>query len=226
MDHLTIDRDQVVARYLAGSLSEVEAAVFDEYARMHPEIYREIDSTLCLKEGLQGLRERGELETLIRERHWHRGWRYAAVAAAVLVALTVWNWQHESGSGGLILARTPTEFSSSGGRPLPIAGEVLLVRTRGSLGVVEIVRSAEKTAIAVKILPSSLTSSSRFRVTIGRVDSGGGPIQEVQGIEAGPDRLVTVYLDSSGLQPGRYALSVLDGNTPGNELDRFVLLVK
>ena len=58
MDRLQIDAEHVIARYLAGQLSAAEENGFEEYAAGHPEIFREIESTLRMKEGLAVLRDR------------------------------------------------------------------------------------------------------------------------------------------------------------------------
>src|ERR1700722_4712654 len=52
MDTPRIDAEHMVARYLAGQLSAADEVSFDRYAADHPEILRDIESTLRLKEGL------------------------------------------------------------------------------------------------------------------------------------------------------------------------------
>ena len=46
MDRLQIDAEHVIARYLAGQLSRAEEDGFEDYAASHPEIFREVESTL------------------------------------------------------------------------------------------------------------------------------------------------------------------------------------
>jgi hypothetical protein len=230
MDRLTIDADHVVARYVAGQLSEAEEVAFDEYTTAHPEIFREIDNTLRLKEGLQGLRERGELPALIRGSRWQSASRIGMAAALVLAVFTVWMWRHDAGPRNSVLARSPAEFLDAGARPLSIVGNYVLARSRGPMPAVEILRPAERAAVEVRILPSSHTEGGRYRIILERssIDGEVSAVHEMNGLETAPDRYVTIYLDSSKLVPGQYRLSLVHGDpaSGATEDDRFVLLVR
>src|SRR5262245_54003562 len=88
-------RDHSVARYLAGQMDEAEVAEFEAQYAQDPEVVRDIERTLRLKEGLAELKERGELELLLRSRAASRWYSRPAVglaAAAAISALAVGVW--------------------------------------------------------------------------------------------------------------------------------------
>ena len=89
MDRHTIDQQHIIARYLAGQLSTAESAAFEAHYTSHPEVVREIERTLRLKEGLAVLRDRGELDALLQQRNY---WRPAMGLAAGIAVLVIGVW--------------------------------------------------------------------------------------------------------------------------------------
>ncbi|MCR9276783.1 MAG: hypothetical protein NXH85_02320 [Pseudomonadaceae bacterium] len=52
MELRTIDRDQVIERYVLGRLSAEEAEAFEEYFFEHPGVLDEVEAAMALREGL------------------------------------------------------------------------------------------------------------------------------------------------------------------------------
>ena len=227
MDRASIESGLVVERYLAGQLSAAEESEFDKYASDCPEIYREVENVLRLKEGLAQLQERGKLSALLRKRNW--GPRWAAVAAVMLVALAVWSLYntrvHDS-----ILARSSADLVGRGANSLPVAGSYALVRSRGSDSIVNINLPATRAAIELHWLPSTYAKETLYRATLELANSTGEltVVANISGLGADSDRYVRLYLDSGKFTPGSYVilLSEVEAGQSGPEPDRFELELK
>jgi hypothetical protein len=227
MDRSRIDAEHMVARYLAGQLSAADEVFFDGYAAAHPEIFREVESTLRLKEGLAVLRDRGELPALLRQRDW-RTPVAAAAAVLLLVTLGIWAWWHVPGRP-LILAGSPAEFVAESEPALTVAGTYGLIRSRGQEAAVEITLPLRRAAIQIRVLPAEFAEHGRYRASLERVVGGGkAVVGEIRRMVMAEDRFVTLYLDSSQLTPGDYELSLMraDSQSPAAEADRFALRIK
>jgi hypothetical protein len=229
MDRSHIDAEHMVARYLAGQLSAADEMSFEGYAADHPEVFRDVESTLRLKEGLAVLRDRDELQTLMRHRDWRVPFAAAAAAVLLLVTLGIWAWWHVP-SRTLILAGSPAEFVGDPSRPLPVAGTYGLIRSRGQGSAVEIAVPAQRSAIQIRVLPSEFAERGPYRASLERGEGNGGKavVGEIGGLVAADDRFVTLYLDSSRLTPGDYEITLVraDAASPATEADRFTLRMK
>jgi hypothetical protein len=229
MDRSQIDAEHMVARYLAGQLSAADEVSFEGYAAQHPEIFRNVESTLRLKEGLAMLRDRGELQVLLRQRDWRAPFAAAAAAVLLLITLGIWAWWHVP-SRALILAGSPAEFVGDPKRPLPIAGTYGLIQTRGQGSGVEIMVPVKRSAIQIRVLPSVFAEHGRYHASLERVQGSGGKavVGEIGGLVAAEDRFVTLYLDSSRLTPGDYEITLAraDAESPATDADRFRLRAK
>lgn len=228
MDRSHIDAEHMVARYLAGQLSAADEVFFEGYAANHPEVFRDVESTLQLKEGLAVLRDRGELQALLRQRDWRVPFAAAAAAVLLLVTLGLWAWWHVP-SRTLILAGSPAEFVGDPARPLPIAGTYQLIRSRGQDSAAEMTLPVKRAAMQVQILPSVFAEHGRYRASLERVDGRGKVfVGETGGLVVAEDRFVSLYLDSSLLAPGDYEISLAraDSVSPAPEADRFTLRMK
>jgi hypothetical protein len=223
MDRLQIDAEHVVARYLAGRLSRAEEDGFEDYAASHPEIFREVESTLRMKEGLAVLRHRGELQALLREPDWRPSLAAAAAAVLVVLGLGLWTWRHAAAPIAPVLAGLPGFVGRDSGS-LPVFASYTLLRSRGESSDTQIRLPAERAAIQIRILPSVFVMGGRYRASLHRVEADQDyvVVREIDGLEAGADRFVTLYLDSAQLTQGRYEISLAqsDSSAP-SESDRF-----
>src|SRR5262245_19899609 len=89
MDRQRVDDDHLVARYLAGQLDDATAVDFERHYLNHPDVVKDIERTLRLREGLALLQERGELAKLVQGK---RTWGIPASLAAGLVMMLVGLW--------------------------------------------------------------------------------------------------------------------------------------
>jgi hypothetical protein len=225
MDRLQIDAEHVIARYLAGQLSAADENGFEEYAGSHPEIFREVESTLRMKEGLAVLRDRGELQALLRPRDWRPSFAAAAAAVLVVLALGVWTWRHAAAPIAPVLAGLPGFVGRDSGA-LPVFATYTLIRSRGEASDFEIQVPAQRAAIQIRILPSVFVMGGRYRATLQRLEADGEKtlVRDIGDLDAAPDRFVTLYLDSAQLTRGSYQISLAESDSgAGSESDRFTL---
>jgi hypothetical protein len=227
MDRRTIDDQHIIARYIAGQLTDAEASAFEAHYMAHPEVVRDIERTLRLKEGLAILKERGELDALLyRRMYWRPAMGLAAGIAALVIG--VWLWVGQTTVAPIV--GTVAALVDTQGKPLYVASTHLLVRTRGSASVVEIALPQERSAIELQMIPSSRTDGpGHYRVVLGRLDAANNvtPVAKARAIANAADGLVTAYLDSAQLERGRYAIELQpEGASPGTPSDRFLVEVR
>jgi hypothetical protein len=226
MDRKQIETEHIVARYLADQLSPAQAAEFEAYYTQHPSMVREIEYALRLKEGLAALRDRGELDALMRAR---RG-RWAmplSIAAAIAVAI-IGGWTWYGSPQPAPVASTLNDLVSGTGAPMPLGGKYLLVRMR-SASTLEIPLPAARSALELQMLPSAGPTGAPYQVALTRVDANGKPngVGEAHDLSLGSDGLVSAWLDSARLQPGRYTVELIPAKAgPTSPVDRFVIDVR
>ncbi len=224
MDRQTIEQQHIVAKYLAGQLDAVESAAFEAHYTQNPETVRDLERILRLKEGLAVLRERGELDELMRKRHY---WRPALALAASLAVAVVGAWLWIGHTSVSPLVSTIAALSDAQGRPVPVASTYVLVRTRGAAAAMEIPLPRERSAIELRMIPSSRPPDAGFRVRLEQLDAANAvaSLAETHAAVSSEDGFVTAYLDSAHLSPGRYAVELLPERhaPPGVPADRFVI---
>lgn len=201
MDREYIDRNHIVARYLADQLADDEREAFETYYIEHPEMVREMETTARFKSALATLADRGELSPLIRSHPTRRPWQWAALAATVATIAI----------GVSYVVRTPTPRSPMAAHmealQLPIGRMVRIERTRG-LTDAEFELPAAGTAIGLQIVPDFEASPAAYRVSLVREAQGEpGELAQLERVVAN-DGIVTVYLDRAVVQPGLYRLSI------------------
>lgn len=227
MDRKQIDTDHVIERYLADQLNAADAAAFEAYYTCNPDAVRDIERTLRLKEGLAVLRERGQLDALI---HSRPGWtlRLALAAGVAIAVFGAWLWMAHFAATPIVGALS--ELADSGGRPVTVTDTLVLARTRGTTAAVEVSLPNERGAIELRMLPSSRADNERFRATLARLNAADvpSPVGSVRGLRMSEEGFVTAWLDTSRLQPGRYALELLPerSDSPGMPSDRFVIALQ
>ena len=113
MDRNQIEAEHIVARYLADQLSPAEAEAFESYYTQHPSMVREIEYELRLKEGLATLRDRGQLDALLKARRWRWALPLSIAAAVAGAALGTWTW-YGSSDAAPIAAGTGAAAGSAG----------------------------------------------------------------------------------------------------------------
>src|SRR5215813_9902512 len=108
MDRKQIESEHIVARYLADQLSPDEAEAFEAYYTQHPSMVREIEYALRLKEGLATLRDRQQLDALMKARRGRWALPLSIAAAVAGAALGMWTW-YSGPTATPVAARTVDE---------------------------------------------------------------------------------------------------------------------
>jgi hypothetical protein len=226
MDRNYIDQHHIVARYLAGQLSEEEGAAFEAYYLEHPEIVREMETTARFKAGLLKLRDQGELASLLEQsppRYWVRAAAIAAGIAAVVVAMIFVARMPDTDR---LVAAAPDALYDGSGNRLAVGLSRTLIRTRGRSDDADLVLPEIAQAIELRILPAFDAPSGRYRVALSRSDGIEPPADhEIAGLRAASDGFVVLYLNSVRLAPGRYELTI-SGEGAGGAKDTFSLQVR
>src|SRR3954447_21205824 len=154
MDRTQIEAEHIVARYLADQLSPGEAEAFEAYYTQHPSMVREIEYTLRLKEGLATLRDRQQLDGLMKARRWRWALPLGIAAAITSAALGTWTW-YGSPSAAPVAAGTLEALLENNHATLPLSGKYLLVRVRSAEQMpLEIPLPAQASAVQLQVLPA------------------------------------------------------------------------
>jgi hypothetical protein len=228
MEQTQADTAQLIPRYLAGQLSAEEAAAFEEAYSRDPRLVAEIERVLRLKEGLAVLRERGELNVLLRRSPRPRWWVGLAAAAAVVAVVVGVNWYQRHGAGEPQLSSVPM-LSLVVSPASPVVRSYTLVRIRGAAPPIDIPESPQPGAIELRILPSGVPSPQGYAVRLTKLEgSARHPIGRADSVAAAADRYVRVYIDRHRLSRGDYEISVAaeSAGLESSPADRFALRVR
>lgn len=106
MDRESINRDQVIARYVADRLSPQERATFEAWCIAHPEIAPELDLERSLQTGFRAAAHQGWLDTARRQQS-RIPVMIAASVAAIALAGAFW-LLHANRTQGVALATAHT----------------------------------------------------------------------------------------------------------------------
>jgi hypothetical protein len=203
-----IDDHQVVERYLADQLSDVERDEFEDYYAEHPDVLRELDAAAGIKLGVAMLRESGELATLTKvppARRWHTGW---GLAATLLVAIIVGTyWAKNETQPPAILSGNLDAL----GRP-SIAASYQIQRTRSDVDAI-VSLPPRPQAIELRIRPVFAPPAASYQIELLSIAEGSEirtPVAAIDELGPGADGLVTIYVSSARLRPGSYELRVAD----------------
>jgi hypothetical protein len=211
MDRKQIEDEHIVARYLADQLSPEEAEAFEAYYTRHPSMVREIEYTLRLKEGLATLRDRQELDSLMRARRWRWALPLSVAAAIAGAALGTWTWYGSPGSAPVAAGSLEALLERNGGATLPLGGKYMLVRVRSAeTASLQIPLPAQHSALELQVLPTGGAAAAPYRLVLQehRAEGEPKPVAEVTGLVPGPDGLVAAWLDSERIQRGQYTVEL------------------
>jgi hypothetical protein len=187
----------------------------------HPEARQQIEETLKFKEGLARLRERGELDGLVRAAPARRWFPYAAAAAVAALTLATALWWEVRGARSEVLVRSPADLATHPRHAPSIVGSYVLARTRGVQRAADVDLPPGAGVIELRLLPSRMLAGTRYTVTLKPLEVAVGNGQEAQ-LDAGPagsDGYVKVYLDRGRLAAGNYQLSLAPGDHQPRDSD-------
>jgi hypothetical protein len=200
--------------YVVGRLSDDESRAFEDRLVREPELVRELEQALRIREGLRQLRTQGYFRKAASRGRSFRIWLPALVAAAG-AGLALFLWVHRTTEHSGVLTALLESGSAANSKPF-VAAHLTFVSVRGgstpdvelpSAGLIEI-RAALATRMTVP----------RYRVTLVRQGQGGTSesVGAVAGLALSADGYVHCYADASRLARGSYVLRVEpDASTPG-----------
>jgi hypothetical protein len=211
--------------YADGRLSEEERRGFEDRLLRDPELVRELEQSLRLREGLEELRAQGYLGTALlgsgtARTRASRAW-LPALAAAALAGVAVLLWVQPTARLAPVLTAAPV----AGGRAdlaAPIAAEFTFVPMRGGAAP-ELTRPAQG-LIELRAAPAGSASSYRIALVLEREGEPSRALGEVPDLGVSADGYLHSYVQASRLPPGRYALRVSpagSGGTAGGSPETF-----
>jgi len=213
----------VIARYLSGRLSDSETARFEDWWARNPDAIHDIDRVARLQDGLHGLRERGELQPLLRRSWWTGTLRIMAMAASIAaLGFATWLWQADAGVTPPRIAALPVGFDELARRTPATAQYFMTLRSRDNASTV--VLPAIPAALHWRLLPDQTAVDGNYRVTLAAGDAQDGAAV-IKTVDAAPDGFVDIYVDSRSLRSGRYWLGIEAATmAPGsNPVSRFAV---
>ena len=227
MESKRADAEHVIPRYLAGRLPANESDAFERSLSERQELRDETEDLLKLREGLARLRERGEIEALLRSAGPRRWVPYAAAAALAVVCLAALLWSYLPRPAPALLALSPAALAANQHQPAPVLGTYVLARMRGTTAITDVKRVG---VIELRVLPAVMSPAVGYRARVSRLDgpTAGKIAGQIDAGPARPDGYVTLYLDALQLTPGDYEVSLsplgaAEANAAG---DQFVIRVR
>jgi hypothetical protein len=223
MDAKQIAELHIVERYLADQLSEEEAQAFEAYVEAHPEVTRDIENISRMKAGLATLRQRGELDSLVKKQRRAPVWAVlAASAAAVVLAIVILPRYLSDSADKPLLAVAAGQLLGNNQQPLPIARSFTIARARG---MVDVVTGPDPEQAVELRLDTHAAASQRYSVEMFRVSGTAlTPLGNLPEAISQSDGTVSIFVRGSALLPGNYLVRA----TPfgGSEVAEFALQVQ
>jgi hypothetical protein len=199
--------------YIVGRLSDDERRTFEGRLVRDPELVREFEQSLRLREGLLQLRTQGYLSKVAAPTRGSRIWLPAVAAAAIAgVALFLWV---QGTQPARVLTASPELHTVAGVTP-SIAAQFTFVAVRA--GSTPELNLPSRGLIEFRVAPATHITGSRYRVTLVHREEGGSskPVGTVAGLSLSTDGYVHCYADASRLGAGGYLLRIEpDTGTPG-----------
>jgi hypothetical protein len=250
-----IERIQIEAtarQYIEGRLSEDEEAQFETRMIRDPRIAQEVEITRRMRDGLRHLHRTGALDLVtppplsMRPRvqlavaadnvmNWVKRpqltsrsrIQLAAAAAAVTVLAATAFYYLRPAPPPTLLAASVDKFPQFGAASEPMS-YVLAQRRTEDNGVV-IPKPDSHGVIQLNLLPARTGAAGPYRVELRRAEAAAvsEPLARIQAGSAN-QVLVPVFLNASGLETGRYVLSVIEpeisGRSPATTRYTFTLV--
>jgi hypothetical protein len=213
---MDVDRDPVrIMDYITDRLSDDEHQAFGERLLHEPDLVRELERTLQLREGLHQLQARGYFsETTAVPAGRRHSWLPALAAVAVLAAIAVGLRVHQSGEppirSGTSLLRASTAGATAGTTRftfMPTRGAAAPVLDLPVTGIIEF-----------RVATGSSRVRAAYEVTL--LGEDGRPLDALPGMAPDSDGFLYFEADASRLQAERYVL-VAQPNDPRVPAERF-----
>jgi len=204
-DHDVIDVGRDFERmrdYIEGRLSEEEHRAFEERLARDPELVRELERSLQMREGLLQLESQGYFSRSAAKKPAPRlSFPVAAAAAAAVVALAFggWLWRMADEPALTLLASPGTTATRQ------VSARFSFVSMRDDEAPELVLPGAG--LIDFRSRPEA-PSPAGYSVTLSRSDSAGveEALATVTDLRASADGYVHTYTDAARLKPGKYSL--------------------
>jgi hypothetical protein len=189
--------------YVRGRLTDNESQAFEDRLARDPELVREFEQTLRLREGLEQLKDQVYFaKPAPRPARRRIVWMPALAAAAVAaLAITLWVQPQISRTG--VLRASPRPAAAAG-----ISAHFTFVPMRGSSSY-DLDRPAAG-LVEFRASPTGPAAGARYRLALERVGQGGvaEPVGALADLAPGADGYLHGFADASRLPAGRYLLRV------------------
>ncbi|HLY51372.1 MAG TPA: hypothetical protein VKQ31_00040 [Steroidobacteraceae bacterium] len=208
--------------YVVGRMSDDERRTFEQRLARDPELVRELEQSLRLREGLQILKARGYFEPRVATaprgarkgaRPWSARLLAPALAAAAAAGLALFLWiKPPPASPGLL--RASLESGLAGGAASVRAHFTFLAMRAGSSPDLAL---PSQGLIELRVQPAAHATVSQFRTTLLREQEGApeSSLGTLGGLAPADDGYIHLYMDASRLTSGSYRLRV-EGQTGPN----------
>jgi hypothetical protein len=205
---IDVERDfERMRDYVDGRLADDERRTFEDRLLRDPELVREFEQTLRLRDGLEQLKEHAYFVKSAPRRARRSLMWVPALAAAALAAVAIILWVQPQASSTGVLRASLASGGAAGVTPAASA-HFTFVSMRGSSSY-DLDRPAGG-LIEFRASPPGRAAGARYRLTLERVGQGGTaePLGTLTGLTAGADGYLRGYADASRLTAGRYLLRV------------------
>jgi hypothetical protein len=138
------------------------------------------------------------------------GWYLAAAGAIAAVTIAAFLLIDPPRRTQSVMAASVEALHRTDGHAPEIAGEVAILRTLGSSVDAIIQLPAAGEALELRVLPEFTARPERYRISLFRMtaDDSLQRVAELGGLAPAFDNFVTVFVDGTRLQPGRYRLAI------------------
>ena len=195
----------MIEQYVAGRMSEADAAAFEDYCVEHPEFARQVELEQRLRAGIAQVARGSTAEFVRTEARWK-----VALAASVLliVCAGAFLWQRSAAVPPNILAAVAADTS----RDIP---SMRLALVRGAANTPELPRGLVRVEIVGLFDEGYEYSVVLDRQSNARTET----VATLYGQHPSSSVTLEILLDSDELRPGNYAMHVLKTNSHEEPLD-------
>jgi hypothetical protein len=209
---MNTDHDLVTMQdFIVGRLSDGERQAFEDRLVHEPELARELEQSLRMREGFRQLRAQGYFTKAPSRRGRFRIWA-PILAAAAAAGLALFLWLLRAAGPSPILMRSlgspaVTDLAA-------VSVHFTFVAVRGSS--VPDLDLPPAGLIEIRVAPTTRETDHSYRVTLVRQEGEGSaePVAGLTGLALSTDGYVHCFADASRLTPGSYVLRMQpDGDT-------------
>jgi hypothetical protein len=195
--------------YIAGRLTAADQRAFEERLAREPRLVRELELSQRLREGLERLRDAGDLPAVSRRPARRRQWVWSVGLAAMIAGVTLLVWLRPAADRGAVSLSSTAPAAGA-------AAQFTFIAMRGPVATPVFDRPA-RGSVELRASRPAAPAGARYRITLALIGAGGRHTQigELAGLEPGGDALVHAYVDAARLEAGAYELRVQADGDPG-----------